>query len=73
MKCAMGLDEKVIRDICEVGTDKVVYVSCDPATLARDIAIFEQSGYKALAVQPVDMFPHTLSIENVALLIKDNK
>ena len=49
---------------------RIVYVSCDPSTLARDLAILEENGYKTMEVQPVDMFPHTAHIENVAKLVK---
>lgn len=49
---------------------KIVYVSCDPSTLGRDLAILEENGYKTLEVQPVDMFPNTSHVENVAKLIK---
>ena len=47
---------------------KAVYVSCDPTTLARDLALFAAKGYKARAIQPVDMFPHTEHIEVVCEL-----
>ena len=48
--------------------DRIVYVSCNPASLARDIAILEPLGYKAEKVQPVDMFPMTSHVETVCLL-----
>ena len=48
----------------------MVYVSCDPSTLGRDLKVLEDVGYKTIEVQPVDMFPQTSHVENVALLIK---
>jgi len=61
-----GLGEKVVLKIVDFKPKVVVYVSCDPANLARDLKIFETQGYKVEYVQPVDMFPHTYHIENVA-------
>lgn len=66
-----GCDIKLLDAITSVGVERIVYVSCDPSTLARDLEILTQRGYKTLEVQPVDMFPHTPHIENVALLIKN--
>ena len=47
---------------------RIVYVSCNPATLARDIEILEKLGYKAEKIQPVDMFAQTSHVETVALI-----
>lgn len=66
-----GCDVKLLNSITNIDAKKIVYVSCDPSTLARDLAILEGNGYKTVKVQPVDMFPHTAHIENVALLIKE--
>ena len=49
---------------------RVVYVSCDPETLARDVAIFARHGYKAKGFTPVDLFPQTRHVETVAVLEK---
>ncbi|MDM0463792.1 23S rRNA (uracil(1939)-C(5))-methyltransferase RlmD [Clostridium perfringens] len=65
-----GCDKKLLDAITNIDAKKIVYVSCDPSTLGRDLAILEENGYKTLEVQPVDMFPNTAHIENVALLIK---
>jgi 23S rRNA (uracil1939-C5)-methyltransferase len=52
--------------------EKVVYVSCDPATLARDIKVFASLGYEAQRIEAVDMFPRTVHVETVCLLSKLN-
>jgi 23S rRNA (uracil1939-C5)-methyltransferase len=49
---------------------KVVYVSCNPATLARDIALLQDFGYHAEETQPVDMFPQTTHVESVTVLTR---
>lgn len=65
-----GCDIKLLEAIAKVKPDRVVYVSCDPSTLARDLKILDEKGYKTEVVQPVDMFPMTSHIENVASLIR---
>jgi 23S rRNA (uracil1939-C5)-methyltransferase len=64
-----GMHEEVVAMIMQVAPDKVVYVSCNPASQARDLAMMDEK-YKVAAIQPVDMFPHTHHVENVVLLIK---
>jgi 23S rRNA (uracil1939-C5)-methyltransferase len=61
-----GCDEALLQTIIEMKPKKVVYVSCNPATLARDLRVLEDGGYKTVEVQPVDMFPHTTHCEAVA-------
>ncbi|ETT88807.1 23S rRNA (uracil(1939)-C(5))-methyltransferase RlmD [Viridibacillus sp. FSL R5-0477] len=63
-----GCDEALLNTILEQRPKRVVYVSCNPATLARDLRILEDGGYKTQEVQPVDMFPHTAHCEAVAWL-----
>ncbi|MCM3766815.1 23S rRNA (uracil(1939)-C(5))-methyltransferase RlmD [Neobacillus niacini] len=63
-----GCDEALLQTIIEMKPKKVVYVSCNPATLARDLRILEDGGYKTLEVQPVDMFPMTTHVECVVQL-----
>ena len=63
-----GCEEKVLAAIAGVRPRRIVYVSCGPASLARDLAYLEEHGYKTMLVQPVDMFPATSHIENVVLL-----
>ncbi len=64
-----GCDETLLQTIIEMKPKKVVYVSCNPATLARDLRILEDGGYKTLEVQPVDMFPQTTHVECVSQLV----
>ena len=65
-----GCDAALINAIAEMKPQRVVYVSCDPGTLARDLAIFNDLGFIAREIQPVDMFPQTFHIECVALIEK---
>ncbi|MDV5703306.1 23S rRNA (uracil(1939)-C(5))-methyltransferase RlmD, partial [Acinetobacter baumannii] len=64
-----GCDDALLQTIIEMKPKKVVYVSCNPATLARDLRVLEDGGYRTVEVQPVDMFPHTTHCEAVAKLI----
>ena len=63
-----GSTPEFIAALAKMAPQKAVYVSCDPTTLARDLALFAAKGYKARAIQPVDMFPHTEHIEVVCEL-----
>ena len=63
-----GLSKKVVRRIIEASPRRIVYVSCNPTTLAPNAAQLEEAGYKLTRVRPVDMFPQTPHIECVALL-----
>ncbi|MBR4972938.1 MAG: 23S rRNA (uracil(1939)-C(5))-methyltransferase RlmD, partial [Clostridia bacterium] len=66
-----GCTQELINTIAnEFYPERVVYVSCDVATLARDIKIFDSFGYKLMEYTPVDLFPRTAHVETVALLIK---
>ena len=64
-----GMHNDVIDVIMFAAPKRIVYVSCNPATQARDLQLLD-SMYKVMAVQPVDMFPHTHHVENVVLLEK---
>ncbi len=65
-----GSDEKTLSAIIDAKPDKIVYVSCNPATLARDVKFLSENGYKLTKVKGCDMFPHSVHIETVALLTK---
>lgn len=65
-----GCDKVLLEAIAQMEPDKIVYVSCDVGTLARDLAILEELGYKTVEIQPVDMFPQTAHVECVVLLEK---
>ena len=63
-----GCDEKLLQCMVEMAPKRIVYVSCDPATLARDLNFLEANGYKVKKVRCTDMFPHSTHVETVCLL-----
>jgi 23S rRNA (uracil1939-C5)-methyltransferase len=65
-----GCDAKLLDTIVRMRPKRVVYVSCNPATLARDLAVLEAGGFRAVEAQPVDMFPHTGHVECVILMVR---
>jgi 23S rRNA (uracil1939-C5)-methyltransferase len=64
-----GMHTKVVEQILKISPQRIVYVSCNPATQARDVELLSDA-YEIRKIQPVDMFPHTHHVENVALLEK---
>jgi 23S rRNA (uracil1939-C5)-methyltransferase len=62
-----GMHKDVVEQLLKIGADKIVYVSCNSATQARDLALMDEQ-YKVTRVRPVDMFPQTHHVENVVLL-----
>jgi 23S rRNA (uracil1939-C5)-methyltransferase len=64
-----GMHKKVVQQVMEMAAERIVYVSCNPATLARDLALLYER-YSIREVRPVDMFPHTYHVEAVARLEK---
>lgn len=65
-----GLTPSFIKASCEMNPEKIVYISCNPATMARDLALFNELGYAAQQVQPVDLFPMTSHCECVVWMTK---
>ena len=65
-----GLDPAVIRAMAQAGPERIVYVSCNPATLARDAGLLQEEGYLVRKVQPVDMFCWTSGVETVVQLAR---
>ncbi len=65
-----GLAPEVIASVAAMGPERVVYVSCDPATLGRDVKLFAELGYRAIRACAVDMFPGTRHVETVAQLVR---
>lgn len=63
-----GADEKLLEMLAKIKPDRIVYISCDAGTLARDIKYLELNGYDFIEATPVEMFPNTMSIESVSLL-----
>ena len=67
-----GCDKDCLDTMLKMSPDRIVYVSCDSATLARDLRILADGGYTLQKVRPVDMFPHTVHVETVVLLTRQN-
>ncbi len=65
-----GMEEAAVRALCGMTPERIVYVSCNPATLARDICVFNDCGYALRCAEAVDMFPRTAHVETVCLLSK---
>ena len=66
-----GLTESFIKASVAMQPEKITYVSCNPATMARDIKLYQELGYELKKVQPVDLFPQTHHVEAVSLLVKE--
>ena len=67
-----GASREFLTALCACAPKRVVYISCDPETLSRDLGVLQANHYKIEQIQPVDMFPHTQHIETVVLLSKLN-
>jgi 23S rRNA (uracil1939-C5)-methyltransferase len=65
--------KRIIKGIVELGASKIIYVSCDPGTLARDVTDFRSGGYVPIRTQPVDMMPQTYHIESVTLFARSSE
>lgn len=66
-----GSTVQFMKSVCTLSPEKIVYVSCNPETLARDLHFFVRNGYKVRKIQPVDMFPNTNHVETVCLLTRE--
>ncbi|MFZ4773253.1 MAG: 23S rRNA (uracil(1939)-C(5))-methyltransferase RlmD [Chlamydiia bacterium] len=63
-----GLDEQVVETLTAMAVEKLLYISCNPKTLSRDLILLEAKGYEVQVLQPVDQFPQTLHLEMIAIL-----
>jgi 23S rRNA (uracil1939-C5)-methyltransferase len=61
---------EAVPGICRLNPERIIYVSCDPSTLARDCGLLSYNGYRVMECAPVDMFPQTYHLESVTLLQK---
>lgn len=66
-----GMHPIVVQHLLKLKPQRIIYVSCDPSTLARDLGVLTQGGYRVESVQPVDMFPWTIHVETVSMLSAD--
>jgi 23S rRNA (uracil1939-C5)-methyltransferase len=62
----------VLKALSQSGVSRIVYISCNPATLARDCRMLADMGYCVEKIQPVDMFPWTYHVETIVLLQREN-
>ncbi len=65
-----GMHSRTVGDVLKQAPRRIVYVSCNPSTQARDVRMFCDGGYELLKIRPVDMFPHTPHLENIAVLTR---
>ena len=65
-----GCERGVLEALVKMLPEKIVYVSCNPSTMARDVKYLVENGYRVMEVQPVDMFPHTPHVETICLLTR---
>ncbi len=63
-----GVDKKALQAIADMAPQRIIYVSCDPASMARDLEVLSHQGYRAVEIQPVDMFPQTSHVESIVLM-----
>ena len=68
-----GSSPAFLQSTLTLSPKKIVYISCNPETQARDLAVLTKGGYKVRAVQPVDMFPHTHHVETAVLMMRTNE
>ena len=68
-----GCDERLLKAVADAGVERIVYVSCNPSTLARDVKLLGEMGYKFVKAQPVDMFGWTSHVETVVLLSQNHQ
>jgi len=66
-----GISQDVIDAMVEMAPERIVYVSCDPATLARDVKLLEERGYRAVHAEAVDLFPRCAHVESIVLLCRE--
>ena len=63
-----GVDRSALESAAQLNPNRIIYVSCNPATLARDLKILKELGYECKSIQPVDLFPQTFHVESVSIL-----
>ena len=68
-----GCSMRFLKSLLTLAPKRIVYVSCNPETLARDLQVLTKGGYKVKKIQPVDMFPYTRHLETVVLLSNERK